>query len=602
MGIPSRERLENQELTSPYNFQQEQRLFEQSMRDMPGLSEQQKNEFSQGGSLEGTVFADLQDENRQQVIEETLGTDLLRTFEKTKHLSMIRNDAVHVMKTRGVTVDPSLQKDTLDVTHPNAFDDRIQPHTERETGVSAEQQREDYIKERLKDREAVLSVNSDERLYSFSDEGSKTLYFGGEQDALNFDSPHVFTYDGQEMGSGTQALQYAKTRFFNDPSRALAVSREPMNRDDLARKDLLHDPYEEYPNREEWKEREDEAIQSIVQAKMDSHPELKEALKQTAGYRLAYADKDDDLGIGLSIRGVNNAGRDAAWKNKTLHINESNPDTNNRMGRAVEAVRTRELHKEQEVNKEQEVEGPEEEGVYQDNPFETGSIEQPTDARSIDLSNPEPDTVEIPVDIPAEPPKKRPLEVSFHAGQNLTPKGEQRASEAALRVVQEAERHGRDPVIHVAKDAPNGLKKAVYQHKDQLTMKEMDTEYMPDRSLLVQQDRKLTPRFKKELVAMTRDSERRDVRALDVDPSEPDAYGVNDYLLHTSQKTKVSKEQDYVSKEMDKPSIESRDRETLKSVIRTNDQRVREATQQSGQTAVKERHGPDNGVYQSNPF
>jgi len=607
MGIPSRERLEDREQTTEKELALEHYLFQTAMKDMPGLSEQQKNEFSKGGAFEGTVFADLQDDTKQQQLEDHLGTGVLRSFEQTKYLSMIRNDAIHDAKRRGIATPEDLQDIPLDVTHPSVFNESIEPLRENNASKNPEAERESIIQQRLEDRAVYLDTASDQPLYSFSDESSKTLYVGGENDALHFDSPHEFTYDEQEMGSGTQALQYAKALYFNDVNRALSLTREPMNRDELARKGLLKDPYKDHDNQEQWNERKDSAIQSIVQAKMDNNRGLKDALKQTKGYRLAYADENAELGIGVSLRDVTKAGRDAAWNNEPFHIQETNPDTNNRLGNAVENVRRNEIEKEQALQKDAEQTSPQNKGakepiddpaVFNENPFSSGQTQNIEDVRSMDFSSVDDPVVDVEEDEPSTNIKE-PLEVSFHAGENLTPRGQQRASEAARRFADEAKDDGREAVIHVAKNAPAGLKKAVYQHRDQLSMKELDLHNMPDRSLLVQHDRRLTPAFKDEMVAMTKDSKNRDVRALDVDPKEPDAYGINHYLLHVSDKTQVSPEADPFVPD---GSEKDHEREALKRALQANDRQVSQAQNQAGQTAVKERQAPSNGVYESDPF
>ena len=192
--------------------------------------------------------------------------------------------------------------------------------------------------------------------------------------------------------------------------------------------------------------------------------------------------------------------------------------------------------------------------------------------------------------------------MSIHASQNLTTRGQSRAIYAIKRFEQEAIKDGRKAVVYVSEHASKELKKAVWSQaldNDSLSMAQLDMEHPVDRSLIVQHESQLSPHMVKELQYATRNSDSRDVRALSVDPLEPEMYAVNEHLVDISKKVTVQYENDGAELLVPEPAVDS-ELDQVKKTLLASKKLEQQAVSQSKQRTAES--NPAKGVYAENPF
>lgn len=689
MAIVSRERLdikgstkEEEEVQSAHRAY-EHALFQEAMRSLPSsiLSPEGKKLLKSDTELKDSYLADLLDDEKQEQFSQKLGSDVLRAFNNNRTVNMLRNDAVHGLKKVAVFGPKgAAMGDPLDVTNRKAFTATGQ--RKDENAVTLGQVRDS---ENAKVREQVESRRVDPeafgmRTHSIGDEQSKTLYFAGKEDALSLEASVSFTYDDVEMGSALQGVMYAQAKLFNDPSRALALSAEPMTKDDILKRGMGSTPYSSPDQRETWNVHSEQIMYDVLKAKYATNDKAQEALKQTDGYKLMYASTSSAYGIGRNVSDIMSEQETAVRNNQEFVVDEINPESNNIVGRMTERVRNEMLQVEKEDQQRAVQYGDNPFGDFDaadpslsgsldtsSNPFAQGNGSFEDMPRSIHFDNPDEESVGFssyyetdepvpvleedtlpdfesvtmpdpnerrkPIDVNTNPfetaadtqpsqkdtvPEKstvEPLEMSIHASENLTPNGVSRASDAVKRFGEEASRQNRPAVVYVPEDAPNTLKKAVYFHKDAVTMAPVDENHVPNRSLIVQNEQSMSRSFMKQVQFATQDSHHRDVRALSVDSAEKDMYALNDYLVNQSGKVKVTFENDGIEKAApvrtmpEQPAVRqnpfvqpSRENEDAKAALRMNQQHMRSAQETARQKAQQSTTNPAKGVYAENPF
>ena len=609
MAIKSRSELEHKSV-SDRERTYEQNIFLEAIRDFPGLSQQQRRLFWEDDELKGSYFADLQDEDKQKLFEEKLGTSVLTHFSSNKAVHMLRNEAIHKNKTKGRSAPYSAIKGRpLEVSNPKAFTydgDRIAQSVENTAPTY-----EDNVSKAHKQLNA-RRIDPDEfgeRTHSLGDTVSKTLYFTDRGDLFGLNAPSSFEYDGIEMGSAIQALNYAQALRMKDSRRALALGAEPMDATSLRKKSLLSSPYNIPDQKEELRANLSEDLRNVLSARYSQDEKAKQALLKTEGYRLVYASTDDELGIGQSIEDIEAVQETAVYENKEFIVNEKNRDFNNLIGRITSEIRNDLLKPEIEIptsNPEmnnsnippipESLQGASElQESSSENPFgDYEGVDEVRSIRDMDDSNIEAEVI----------PEPNTLEMSIHASPNITARGVQRASHAVKVFAKEASTSGKKPVVYVHKNAPNDLKKAVFVHNDIVDMKQLDENNIPNRSLIVQNEQTMTKQFQHEVIMATRNSDSRDVRALSVDPLEPTMYALNDYLVNKSDKVSVSMQSDGVESHVVEPdpvvdSNKSKEQDEIKKLALLNEQRNQQARESAHQSR---KHNPAKGDYASNPF
>lgn len=632
MAIKSRHELE-QEGVSASERHYEEKVFLQAMDDFPALNRSQKKLFRTDDALNGSYFGDLQDEDKQALFENKLGTSVLRKLAPNKPLHMVRNEAEHALKQTGVFKPVGVARGRpLDVSNRKAFDYDGNPLTEidEEKGTT-------YTSDVEKVTEAVQArtVTPDDlaspvRTHSIGDRVNKTLYFGEREDILSLEASVEFEHAGLPMGNAMQAVAFEQARYFDDTDRALRLSDAPMTREDMFRKGVANNPYGSNTEREAWQSVRDDVVKDVLRSKFTTNDKAQEALIATDGYRLAYASDNPYDGIGRSLDDIKELREEAVRKNEEFILKEQYVDTNNKMGRMTEDIRRELIEPEPEVPTHFDTQSPYREAhVSRDvdvslssmvppdpdevtyvgfsgmDPYISGDVPStPYDVTSANRVVPKTDTPEVTPDEP------KPLEMSIHAHSDLTARGQKRASLAVNRFKEEAEKAHTKGNVYVSKSASDDLKRAVWQHakeSDTLEMKPLDTSNMPDRSLIVQQRNPMSRDMVDEIAAATANSKQRDVRVLTADPVEPDAYAVNTYLVDHSDKVSVSYERDGAESIVVEPvqkgsDAKAREKEVLKNAFRRTEQMDEQAIKDSRVKAKAVKTNPDKGVYAEDPF
>lgn len=613
MAIKSREELEHPSVNASERSY-EQSLFVEAIRDFPGLSQESKRMFWEDEELKGSYFSDLQDEDKQSLFEEKTGSNVLQHFSSNKAVHMLRNEAVHSLKTKGRRAPYSAMKGRpLEVSNPKAFTydgGRVEQTVDNTAPTYSEElsRTSEALEARQIDPEAFGL-----RTHSLGDKETNTLYFDDREDILGLDAESSFEYDGVQMGSARQGLLYAQAKEMKDNRRALDLGAGPMDGQALRKNKLYVSPYNMPNQKDTLRDNLSNDLGNVLKARYDEDEKAREALLQTEGHRLVYASTDDTLGVGYDIDEIEGMQQSAVYDNREFVIKEKNRDSNNVIGRISADIRNNYLRPEPENTYDASSPRsislpPVPESLQQSvessstgNPF--GEYEGLDEVRSV--RDMEERTVDFQSAVSEESVvSKKPASfaMSIHASDNLSERGTQRATHAVGLFAKEAEDKNQQAVVYVHDQAPTNLKKAVYAHKDRVAMQPLDKEQVPNRSLIVQNEQTLTHDFKNEVQWATQNSASRDVRALSVDPTEPEMYVLNDYLTSKTDKVQVSVQSDSVelqvaesAKEQASPSAS----DDARDIARWNEQRNQKARQEAKNVKTD---NPSKGVYQENPF